>query len=734
MLEGWGRFVHRRRWLVLGVSLVLLALSGVLLARGGELRNPETIPSTESGRATQLFSELPGPSGAPPGASFSLVFRSETLSVDAPAYRQAVADALAPLRADARVTGIRSYYDAPTPQSGLLSRDGHGMLAFVQLKDPRLAAARYFDDLRSLVRSDSLTILATGGLPINRDFDVILNRDLERAEIVSLPVALILMLIVFGTVVGALVPLGVGVLAIVGGLGGVFLLTHFTSVSTYALNIVTLIGLGTSIDYSLFLVARFREELAAGASREGALARSVATAGRAVVFSGLTVAIGLSGLLFFEGTFLASLGLAGAIVVAVAVVYALTFLPALLAILGPRVNAWRVPFPHRAQRGSGLWHSIATAVMRRPLVVLVPTVAFVLAAGSPFLQIRLANADPTALPPQTESRRGYDMLLRDFPGQEQSSMFVVVYFADGEPLRSGRDAEVYALSRKIAALPGVLSVSAPFDDAGHVLPQAAATSTGQHIVLIRAVTALPAASDAARDLVSAMRALPDPAGGEVLVSGQTAFDIDTIDFIASHALRAVAFIMVLTYIALFVLLGSVVLPLKAVLMNLLSISASFGAMTWVFVEGHFSQLMNFTPQALDPSVPVILFCIVFGLSMDYEVLLLSRIQEEYRRTKDNTHAVAEGLERSGRLITAAAAIMVAVFTGFALADVVIIKSIGLGMAVAVALDATLVRALIVPAAMRLLGDLNWWAPAPIARLHRRLAFGSRKASDSLAAP
>jgi putative drug exporter of the RND superfamily len=726
MLEGWGRFVHRRRWVVLGTSLVMLALSGVLLAQGGELRNPETIPATESGRASMLFDELPRPSGPPPGASFSLVFRSETLSVDDAAYRQAVTDALAPLRADGRVTGIRTYYDAPTPQSGLRSRDGHGMLAFVQLKDPRSVASEYFDGLRALVRSDSLTIMATGGLPINRDFDVILDRDLQRAEIVSLPVALILMLIVFGTVVGALVPLGVGVLAIVGGLGGVFLLTRFTDVSTYALNIVTLIGLGTSIDYSLFLVARFREELAAGASQEDALARSVATAGRAVVFSGLTVAIGLSGLLFFEGTFLASLGLAGAIVVAVAVAYALTFLPALLAILGPRVNAWRLPLPRRTQRGSGLWHGIAMAVMRRPLLVLVPTVAFVLAAGSPFLHIRLANADTTALPPQTESRRGYDMLVRDFPGQEQSSMSVVVYFVDGEPLRSGRDAEVFALSRKIAALPDVLSVSAPFDDAGHVLPQAAATATGQHIVIMRVVTARPGASDAARELVRAIRALPDPAGGEVLVSGQSAFDIDTIDFIASHAMRAVAFIVVLTYVALFLLLGSVVLPLKAVLMNLLSISASFGAMVWVFVEGHFSQLMNFTPQALDPSVPVILFCIVFGLSMDYEVLLLSRIQEEYRRTKDNTRAVAEGLERSGRLITAAAAIMVAVFTGFALADVVIIKSIGLGMAIAVALDATLVRALIVPAAMRLLGDLNWWAPAPIARAHRWLVLVGRR--------
>jgi RND superfamily putative drug exporter len=235
------------------------------------------------------------------------------------------------------------------------------------------------------------------------------------------------------------------------------------------------------------------------------------------------------------------------------------------------------------------------------------------------------------------------------------------------------------------------------------------------------VSARPASTDEARDLVRAIRALPDPQDGELLVSGQTAFDLDTIDFIASHSVRAIAFVVTLTLIALFLLLRSVVLPVKAVLMNLLSITASFGAIVWIFEQGHLATQLNFTPQSLDPAVPVILFCIVFGLSMDYEVLLLTRIQEEYQRTGDNTRAVAEGLERSGRLITAAALIMVAVFVGFALADIVIIKSVGVGMAIAVALDATLVRALIVPATMRLLGRANWWAPRSIARRSRLAA-------------
>jgi RND superfamily putative drug exporter len=714
MLEGWGRVVHRRRWLVLAGSLVLLAASGYFAAKGGEFREPEPGTSTESGRASALlnseFAKPTGPTTGPQiGTSFLFVLESDTLLVTDAPFRQAVEEALAPLRTDARVQAIRTYYDAPAQSASLLSRDGHATLASVTLVDFQSVADGYWEQLRSLVHSDTLRVLATGNLPINHAINRTLNADLQRAEVVSLPIALVLLVLVFGTVVGALVPIGVGILAITGGIGGVFALSHVMDVSPYALNIVTLVGLGTAIDYSLFIVARFREELASGATSEDALARAMGTAGRAVVFSGLTVAIGLSGMLFFQGTFLSSLGLAGAIVVAVAVLYALTFLPAVLAILGTRVNAWRVPSLNplrfgrsgRTARRTGFWHGLAMAVMRRPLVVLVPTIAFVLLAGSPFLQFRLATADTLTLPPQSEARRGYDELVADFPGQEQSSISVVAFFPGGEPGSAAHTEYVKTISARIADLPNVLSVSAP--------------RTGGRIVLFSTVSAKPASTDDARDLVTAIRGLPDPADGELLVTGRTAFDLDMIDFVVGRAVPAMAFVITMTLIALFALLRSVALPLKAVVMNLLSITASFGAIAFIFEQGHFSQQLNFTPQSLDPAVPVILFCIVFGLSMDYEVLLLSRIQEEYRRGGDNTHAVAEGLERSGRLITAAALIMVAVFVGFALADVVIIKSVGVGMAIAVALDATLVRALIVPATMRLLGRANWWAPGFLAR-------------------
>ena len=495
-----------------------------------------------------------------------------------------------------------------------------------------------------------------------------------------------------------------------------------------------------SYDYSLFIVNRFREELERGATTEEALARTLATTGRAIAFSGLTVAAGLSGLLFYRGTFLASMGMAGAIVVGFAVLYGLTFLPALLALLGPRVNRGRLPFIRPATR-SRVWHQIATGVMRRPVLVLVPTLVLILAMGTPFLRLRLANGDITMLPTQSESRQGFALLQSQFPREDQSQFAVVVQYPNGSPLTPNRVGALSDLSQRLGQIPGVLRVEsivnldpsldraayqqlyAPGGNPPAPAQEAIKRSIGPHIATLTIYSALPGSSDGARGIVDQIRSERSVADGQLLVSGRTANDIDTIAQIRADTPAALLFVMLATYLVLFLLLGSVVLPLKAVLMNLLSITASFGALVWVFQEGHLSGLLHFTPASLDPSVPVLLFCIVFGLSMDYEVLLLSRIQEEYLRTGDNTLAVAAGLERSGRLITGAAAIMVGVFTAFGLADVVIIKSIGLGMALAVALDATIVRALIVPATMRLLGDRNWWAPRPLAHLYDRLRLG-----------
>jgi RND superfamily putative drug exporter len=610
-------------------------------------------------------------------------------------------DALAPLRADPRVVSIFTADNVQAQSAAALrSRDGKRALATVTVKGSTTEAEGFFPELRALVRTDTFEVLATGNIPLNGDIDAALDRDLQRAEIVSLPLALLLLLLVFGSAAAALLTLGVGVVVIVAGLGATFAYARAGDVSQYALNIVTLIGLGVAIDYSLFIVSRFREELGRGTTVEDAVGRSLATAGRAILFSGITVAIGLAGMLFYPGTFLVSLGVSGSLVVAAAVLYALTFLPALLSIFGPRVGAWRVPLP-RGRAGAGLWHSIATAVMRRPLLVLVPTVGLIAIAASPFVQLRLATADATILPPTVESRRGYDILVNEFPGQDQSSITVVARFPD-DPL-SHRTA-LEGLRTRLAALPNVLRVDMPLS----------AQTTSPHITVLSVRTARTAQSDEARDIVKAIRA-ESVEGGDVLVTGDTAFDVDAVKYLVDRTPIAIGFVTLTTMVALFLLLGSFVLPLKAVAMNALSVAASFGALVWIIQQGHLANILNFTPQSIEPSLPVIMFCIMFGLSMDYEVLLLSRIQEEYLQTGDNTAAVASGLERSGRLITGAAAIMVGVFVAFALADVVVIKSVGLGLAIAVALDATIVRALVVPATMRLLGRANWWAPWRLGR-------------------
>jgi RND superfamily putative drug exporter len=345
------------------------------------------------------------------------------------------------------------------------------------------------------------------------------------------------------------------------------------------------------------------------------------------------------------------------------------------------------------------------------------------------------------LPPSNLARQGYDTLVKDFPGQDQTTIEAVVYYPDSSPLTSEHVGDIYDLSRRLGSLPNVLRVesivnadpsltradyqrlvSGPRESLPAAMQQALSVDTGAHIARLYLVTNQPPTGDEARTIVKAVRA-EQVAGGQVLASGETAFDLDVVNFILDRTPTAVGTVILITYIVLFLLTGSVVLPLKAVLTNLFSISASFGAMVWIFQEGNLSQLLGFSAQAIDPSLPVILFSIVFGMSMDYEVLLISRIQEEYRRSGDNQAAVAMGLEKSGRLITGAALIMVAVFLAFGLASVVIIKAIGIALAIAVAIDATIVRILIVPAVMRLLGRANWWAPRPLAWLHQRIGAG-----------
>jgi putative drug exporter of the RND superfamily len=731
---------------------VVSLLMGGTLQSGGPLTS--NLESFQAFRA--INAELGGGNAKVQTSTFDLIFKSDSMSVPDASYQAALNDAIAPISNDSRVVKITTPYNVPSQAaSSLTSRDGHEALVLVEISSTGHKAWNDYSALRGAVKSSALTIQGTGFVPINRAFNTTLESDLQRAEFISLPITLLLLILIFATVMAAGLPLGVGMLTIVGGLGAMFFLNRFTDVSQYATNIVTLIGLGVSIDYSLFVVNRFRDELAKGESREDAIATTMATAGRAITFSGLTAAVGISAMLFYQGTFMASMGAAGAMVIAIAVIYGLTFLPALLSVMGPAVNwlrlseLWGRRGPANPDRG--FWHGLASWVMRRPVVVLVPTVSFLVLAATPFFQLRMANGDVDMLPSRLEARQGYDRLIADFPGQDQTTFNVVVQYSDGSPLTAQRIADQYALDRRIAAVPGILHTSGIYDlnpslgvndyvrlytgDPGNlpaVAQQLMPSYVGKHVVLINATSNATASSDEARNIVKAIRADQGVGdGGQVLVGGQTAVDIDVIRFIIDRTPLAVGIVVLVTYLLLFLQTGSVVLPLKAVLLNFLSIGASFGALVYIFQQGHFANLLgNFTPQSLDPSIPVILFSIVFGLSMDYEVLLVSRIHEEYVRTGDNTAAVARGLERTGRLITGAAAIMFTVFMAFGLAEVVIIKAIGIGLAIAVAIDATIVRSLVVPAVMRLLGDVNWWAPRPLRWLHARIGLSDLGVDES----
>jgi RND superfamily putative drug exporter len=750
-MSRWGGFVYRHRRWVLLTSLVLFVASLGLLSRGGTLKNNDTFHFESSHALTLEAQQLP----TSIANGFELVLGSPSLTVGSPAFESAVSAALAPLRHDSTVqTILLPPLSSPSAQSPLISTDRHWVAAEVELNLANFAdATKAFPNLRAQVHSSLLTVHAAGDVPLNSAFGIRSEQDLQRAD-VSIPAALILLVIVFGSLVAALLCLGVGLVAVAGGLAAMYALTQVTDVSTYALNVVVILGLGVAIDYSLFIVSRFREELRRQASVEAALSLTMQTAGTAVAYSGITVAVGATALLFYSGTILTSMGLSGSFMVLIAVVYALTFLPALLAILGERVNHWRPasllrpirrsPITPAATAGEGavaatsggkepgpvargFWARLANLVMRHPVAVLVPCLGLLLLAGSPLGQIHLAEANVTLLPPGDDARQGTELLSQKFG---QGNAIDVVLDFHGSPYSAANVAIAYQLGQRLSTFPGISGVTSYVNVSGLAgvaayqglyagglagLPAAERAQvsqlTGTSIAVLRAYTPYADSSNQAESTVRYVRAHDRVDGAQVMVTGNTAFDMDYVQYMLDQTPWAVVYVMVTTFLLLMLLLRSVVLPLKAVLMNLLSLSASFGALVFIFQQGHLSGFLDFSPAPLDPTIPVLVFCVVFGLSMDYEVFLLTRMREEWRAHGDNRRAVAAGLQASGRLVTGAAAIMVTVFLVFGLvSSVVIIKALGLGMAIAIFVDASLVRALVVPALMRLIGPVNWWAP------------------------
>jgi RND superfamily putative drug exporter len=733
MFAALASFIYKRSWWTLAASTLFLAASIAMVLHGGRLTGG-SFGDGEAERTQRLVEEVLGHSN---DTTFVVVFHSDALDPREPPFRAAIKAALDPLAGDPAVLSIMTPDDAPLVLApSMANADAKSVLAMVSMKGDFKEALSRYPAVRARLRSAELSVTCTGKIPFMDDFDRVLEHDVVRAEIISLPLALLVLLLVFRTVVAAALPVGVGALAVVGAVAVVLGLSHVMDIAEYTINVCSLIGLGVAIDYSLFTVSRYREELAAGHSYPEALARALEGAGRVVCFSGLVVGAGFCGLMFFRGSFLWAMGVGGAVVVVLAIVFALTFLPALLAVLGPRIHAWALPISHFGP-SEGFWHRAASWVMRRPVAVLVPTLAVLVVMGSPFLRLEMTEADVRVLGTDVEARKGYEMLKRDFPDFGDNRVVVAVRFPTAPALTPERIGALYDLSQRMEALPHVTKVESIVSDKALTreayqvfllyppplfmaqIEAGKQLSVGERVVILHALLDSAPEAQASQDVVRALRRDRAVLDGSLEVGGQTASDMDATELVRRQTPKAIAFVVAVTFVILFLLLGSVVLPLKATAMNLLSVTGSFGALVWVFQEGHLGIA---SPRPVEHALPVLLFCVLFGLSMDYEVLMLSRIKETYERTRDNTLSVAEGLEKTAGLITSAAAIMIVVFAAFALAKVVMIRAVGFGMALAVLIDATLVRLLLVPATMRLFGAWNWWAPGPLRRLRAALGL------------
>ncbi|MGX1490384.1 MMPL family transporter [Streptomyces tendae] len=722
---GWTRFVTARPRLSLLVALVITALavlagSGVAdrLGSGGW-----EDPDAESTYATRAL-ERAFPASQP---NLLLLVDAGEASVDDPGVAAEAEKLTARLAREKGVVGVGSYWRADAASApALRAEDGHEALIAARITGDETRMGETLDRIAPELRGTHGPVQVSVGGPVavRHEMQTTIQEDLIRAEVIALPVTLVLLVMVFGSAVAALLPLGIGIVAILGTNAVLRGLTEFTDVSVFAMNLTTALGLGLAVDYALFIVRRFREELTAGAEPLTAVGTTLRTAGRTVLFSALTVAVSLAAMLLFPQYFLRSFAYAGIAVVLLAAAAALILLPAALILLGHRVNALDLRRLFRrgrqpeatgvdetagdaARTQGGAWAGTARIVMRRAPFFALGTTAVLVLLGLPFLGVKFGTADDRQLPSSAESHVVQQHIRDGFPGSPGGGL---------EVLAEGRatPAEYTAYKERISALPQVLRVDGPL-------------VRGESAYF----TVLPkgeAVDDPAQALVDELRAAPAPF--DTKVTGAAAVLVDSKDAIAERLPAAVAFITVVTLLLVFLLTGSVLIPLQAVVLNALSLTAMFGAVVWVFQDGHLSGLLGFTsPGSIETTLPVLMFCVAFGLSMDYGVFLLSRIKEEYDATGDHEQAVRHGLQRTGGLITAAAVILAVVMVAIGTSRVTNTKMLGLGIALAVLMDAMIVRSLLVPAVMRLTGRATWWAPGPLRRFHER--FG---VSESDGAP
>ncbi|HEX6361178.1 MMPL family transporter [Actinophytocola sp.] len=711
MFRTLGRFAATHARGVLVVALLLMLGAGALGATAfGKLRTDGGFidPDAESSQAQQLINRHFG------GADDVMFLMSPASgTVDDPANRDAGTALTERLTADRALTGVISYFTTEAP--GMRAQNGRHAIAIARLTDEgdveRLRAAYS-------TGSGPLRVQVGGPNSVGIDIGDQVASDLAMAESIAVPIILVLLVIAFGSVVAALLPLVIGVLAVLGTFALLSVLGSVTDVSVFAVNLTTALGLGLGIDYALLMVSRFREELDAGHDTVEAVTRTVQTAGRTIVFSGLTVAAALGVLMVFPLFFLRSFAYAGLGVVVFAMVSAIAVLPALLALLGKRVNSLRLPWVKRTPgSASAVWAKVASFALRRPVLAGAPVVLLLVAAAIPLLGVQFGTPDDRVLTTASETRRVGDVLRAEFPNDDAKALRLVTM--DPADVNATGD---YAL--ELSRLPGVASVTASagtYVDGVGVGPGNPTYASETGVQRLSVLSTYDPHSTDGQDLVAAVRSAPRH-GMDVLVGGSAAQLVDSKDAIASRLPLAGVLIAISTFVLLFLFSGSVLQPLRALLFNVLGLSATLGVLVLIFQEGWLSSWLGFTPQPLDTSMLVLLFCIVFGLSMDYEVFVLSRIRETHEQGADVRGSVTHGLSRTGRLVTMAAVLLAVNLLAFGTSGVSFIQMLGIGSGLAILVDATLIRGILVPVGMRLLGRAAWWSPPILRRVHDRVGL------------
>jgi uncharacterized membrane protein YdfJ with MMPL/SSD domain len=707
VLERLAGFLYRRRRLVLVFAVLVVLLGGVFggpvfgaLDSSGDFEDPKG----ESVRAREALNRATGANATPD------VVVLVRLGAPADSRRgQARLDQVERRLRDPGVAQLVRY--RPGGDRRLVSRDGDDSYLVATFRAD-VDEEAVIDRMESRLEGQPGVVLG-GSEVAGRQVGEQVSGDIARAELLAFPLLFLLSLFVFRGVLAALLPLAVGITTILISFLVMRAVNEVEAMSIFSLNLITGLGLGLAIDYSLFMVSRFREELEKGLDTAAALRATVTTAGRTVLFSAVTVAAALAALLVFPLRFLYSMGVGGIVCSLAAAAVSLTLLPALLAALGPRVNAltprrWRAAARREAAaERSGFWYRLSRTVMRRPAVIAASAAALLIAMGIPFLSIKFTGVDPSVLPSDSSGRVVDDALRREFPPNRTTPIYVATRADEGQR------AAVNAYAAELGQL----------DDVA-VPPRARPVDGLWRIDLAAGGSAL---SEGAKELVRDVRAVGAPFS--TAVGGETALFLDQQDALADRLPMALALLALTTLIILFVMTGSVLLPVKALVMNLLTLSAAFGLLVLIFQDGRLEGLLGYASQgAIESSQPILLFAVAFGLSTDYGVFLLTRIKEEHDRGAPNEEAVALGLQRTGRIVTFAALLFMIAIGAFVTSEIIFIKQLGLGTALAVFIDATIVRALLVPSLMRLLGPWNWWAPAPLARLHARIGLSEARSA------